>query len=338
MGFRLQLVARPGVTTLIRYVGSRLLQAIPLLIGVVTLIFVLLHLAPGDPTSLWFHPDIPPEVMERMRESMGLDLPLHQQYLHWLKSFFTGDFGYSYSHFRPVSAVIGDALPATLLLGGAALLVAFGVGSAVGAWQAVRRGSPTDSFLTVVTLFLYSMPGFWLGLMLILAASTWLAWLGLPVSGMTSVDHASLGPLGRVSDLAGHLVLPTIALGLGSAAGVARFMRGEMLEAIGQDYVRTARAKGLPEGVVIRRHALRNALLPMVSLLGLYLPILFGGAVVIEVVFSWPGMGRTMYDAVLARDYPLVMATSFLFGLLVIAGNLLADLLYAFVDPRVRYD
>jgi peptide/nickel transport system permease protein len=331
-------VAGSGVTTLIRYIGGRLLQALPLLIGVVTLIFVLLHLAPGDPTSLWFHPEIPPEVMERMRESMGLDLPLHQQYLHWVKSFFTGDFGYSYSHFRPVSEVIGDALPGTLLLGGAALAVTFGVGASVGILQAVRRGSATDSILTFFALFLYSMPGFWLGLMLILAASTWFAWLGLPVSGMTSVDHASLGPLGRIIDVAEHLVLPTVALGLGSAAGVARFMRGEMLEAIGQDYVRTARAKGLTERVVIGRHALRNALIPMVSLLGLYLPMLFGGALVIEVVFSWPGMGRTMYDAVLARDYPLVMATSFLFGLLVVAGNLLADILYALVDPRVRYE
>jgi peptide/nickel transport system permease protein len=273
-----------------------------------------------------------------MRESMGLDRPLLEQYVHWVKSFFTGDFGYSYSHFRPVSEVIAEALPGTLLLGGLALAVAFGFGAAAGVWQAVRRGTTTDSLLTFVTLFIYSMPAFWLGLMLILAASTWFSWLGLPVSGMTSVDHASLGPLGRIADIAGHLVLPTIALGLGSAAGVARFMRGEMLEAIGQDYVRTARAKGLPERVVMGRHALRNALIPMVSLLGLYLPILFGGAVVIEVVFSWPGMGRTMYDAVLARDYPLVLATSFLFGLLVIAGNLFADLLYAFVDPRVRYD
>jgi peptide/nickel transport system permease protein len=331
-------VARSGVTTLIRYFGRRLLQAIPLLIGVVTLIFVLLHLAPGDPTSIWFHPEIPPEVMERMRESMGLDRPLLEQYLHWLKSFFIGDFGYSYSHFRPVSEVIAEALPGTLLLGGLALAVAFGGGGALGVWQAVRKGTATDSLLTFVTLFVYAMPGFWLGLMLILAASTWFSWLGLPVSGMTSVDHASLGLFGRFLDVARHLVLPTIALGLGSAAGVARFMRGEMLEAIGQDYIRTARAKGLTERVVLGRHALRNALIPMVSLLGLYLPILFGGALVIEVVFSWPGMGRTMYDAVLARDYPLVMATSFLFGLLVVAGNLLADILYAFVDPRVRYD
>jgi len=337
VGLGRALVAGSGVETLIRYVGSRLLQAIPLLIGVVTLVFVILHLAPGDPTAIWFNPSIPPEVLERMRESMGLDRPLYEQYLHWLKSFLTGDFGYSYSQFRPVSEVIGDALPNTLLLGGVCLIVVFGIGMAVGAWQAVRRHTAADSMLTFVTLFLYSMPGFWLGLMLILAASTWLGWLGLPVSGMTSVDHSLLGPLDRISDIAGHLVLPTIALGLGSAAGVTRYVRGEMLEVLGQDYMRTARAKGLTERTVILRHALRNALLPVVSLLGLYLPLLFGGALVIEVVFSWPGMGRLMYDAVLARDYPLVLAASFLFAVLVIAGNLLADVLYALVDPRVRH-
>ena len=160
----------------------------------------------------------------------------------------------------------------------------------------------------------------------------------LPVSGMTSVDHSMLGPFGKLADVAKHLVLPTIALGLASAAGVARYMRGEMLEVIRQDYIRTARAKGLPERTVIFRHALRNALIPVVSLLGLYLPLLFGGALVIEVVFSWPGMGLLMYDGVLARDYPLVMAASFLFGVLVVLGSLIADLLYALVDPRIRYE
>lgn len=332
------MVARFGESTLIRHIGRRALQAIPLLFGVATLIFLLLHLAPGDPTALWFNPNIPPEVLERMRVSMGLDQPLHVQYVRWLKAFLSGDFGYSYTQFRPVRDVIADALPNTLLLSGASLLVIFGIGCSVGTVQAVRQYGPADSLLTFVTLFLYSMPGFWLGLMLILVASTGLSWLGLPVSGMTSVDHATLGPFGRAADVARHLVLPTIALGLASAAGVARFMRGEMLEVIRQDYIRTARAKGLPERTVIFRHALRNALLPVVSLLGLYLPLLFGGAVVIEVVFSWPGMGRLMYDGVLARDYPLVMSASFLFAVLVVAGNLIADLLYAAVDPRIRHE
>ncbi len=338
MGIRDPVVARSGGATLIGHLVRRALQAIPLLIGIVTLIFIILHLAPGDPTTAYFHPDIPPDVLDRMRAGLGLDEPLHVQYLHWLKAFLTGDFGYSYTHHRPVAEVIADTLPNTLLLGGVSLLVIFGVGCSVGSLQAVRQYGPVDSLLTLVTLFLYSMPGFWLGLMLILAASTWLVWMGLPVSGMTSVDHSALGPLGRAADLAGHLVLPVTALGLASAAGVARFTRGEMLEVIRQDFIRTARAKGLPEREVILRHALPNAMIPVISLLGLYLPLLFGGAVVIEVVFSWPGMGRMMYDAVLARDYPLVMASSFLFAVLVIAGNLVADLLYAMADPRIRYD
>ncbi|MGW8283043.1 MAG: ABC transporter permease [Gemmatimonadota bacterium] len=331
-------MARFGDSTLIRYIGRRALQAIPLLLGIATLIFLILHLAPGDPTAFWFSPSIPPEVLERMRVSMGLDQPLHVQYVRWLKAFLSGDFGYSYTQFRPVRDVIADALPNTLLLSGASLLVIFGVGCSVGTVQAVRQYGLTDNLLTFVTLFLYSMPGFWLGLMLILGVSTGLSWLGLPVSGMTSVDYSTLSPIGRATDIARHLVLPTIALGLASAAGVARFMRGEMLEVIHQDYIRTARAKGLPERTVILRHALRNALIPVVSLLGLYLPLLFGGAVVIEVVFSWPGMGRLMYDGVLARDYPLVMSASFLFGALVVVGNLIADLLYAAVDPRIRHD
>ena len=194
--------------------------------------------------------------------------------------------------------------------------------------------------MTIGSLAIYSMPGFWLGLMLVLAVSSpwWPGVLALPVSGMTSVDHALMSPLGKLVDVSRHLVLPVIALGLASAAGIARYMRGEMLEVIQQDYIRTARAKGLRESRVIGVHALRNALIPIISLLGLFLPLLIGGSVVIEVVFSWPGMGRLMYDSILSRDYPVVMASTFLFGVLVVVGNMIADLLYAAVDPRIRYD
>jgi peptide/nickel transport system permease protein len=324
----------------LRYTGRRLLEAVPLLLGIVTLTFLLLHLAPGDPTTAYFNPNIPPDVIEQMRRNLGLDRPLPVQYLDWLRSFFTGHFGYSFSQHRPVAAVIGDALPNTLLLSGVSLVLIFVVGCAAGVVQAVRQYSATDQLLTVAALAIYSVPGFWLGLMLILLVSTPAvsSWLHLPISGMTSIQHEYLGWWGRVVDRVAHLVLPVIALGLASAAGVARYMRGAMLEVIGQDYVRTARAKGLSERQVILRHALRNALLPVVSLLGLYLPLLFGGTVVIEVVFSWPGMGRLLYNSILARDYPVVMAATFLFGALVVAGNLLSDLLYAAVDPRVRYD
>lgn len=312
----------------------------PLLLGLVTLTFLLLHLAPGDPTTAYFNPNIPPDVVDAMRRNLGLDQPLHLQYLYWLESFATGEFGYSFSQHRPVAAALGDALPNTLLLGGVSLLLIFALGCAAGVVQAVRQYSLLDSSLTVATLFIYSMPGFWLALMLILLVSApWMPEaLRLPISGMTSIGHAAMGPWEQFVDLARHLVLPSVALGLASAAGVARYTRGSMLDVVGQDYIRTARAKGLSRSRVILRHALRNALLPVISLLGLYLPLLFGGSVVIEVVFSWPGMGRLLYNGILARDYPLVMAATFLFGALVVAGNLVADMLYAAVDPRVRYD
>lgn len=326
--------------SLLRYVGRRLLQSIPILLGIVTVTFLLLHLAPGDPTTAYFNPNVPPDVLDTMRRNLGLDDPLHIQYAKWVESFFTGDFGYSFSQHRPVAEVLAEALPRTLLLSGISLVVIFVLGCATGVVQAVRQYGVGDTVLTFLTLFIYSVPGFWLGLMLILLVSSPITpeALRLPISGMTSIGYEQMGLLEKIGDRAAHLVLPTLALGLASAAGVSRYMRGSMLEVVQQDYVRTARAKGLSERRVLLRHALRNALLPVVSLLGLYLPLLFGGSVVIEVVFSWPGMGRLLYDGILTRDYPVVLAATFLFGLLVVAGNLLADLLYALVDPRVRYE
>ena len=279
-----------------------------------------------------------PDVIEQMRRNFGLDRPLPEQYVRWLGAFATGDFGFSFSRLRPVAEVLREALPNTLWLGGASLIVIFLVGCLVGVVQSVRQYSRTDHALTLAALVLYSVPTFWLGVVLIMWASSD-AWPGarLPISGIQSLDHASLDLWGRIADRARHLVLPTITLGLGSAASVARYMRGAMLETLDEDYIRTARAKGLSERRVIFGHAVRNALLPIISLVGLYLPILFGGAVVVEYIFSWPGMGRLMYDAILARDYPVVMAASFLFASLVIVANLIADLLYAAADPRIRY-
>ncbi|MFQ5746835.1 MAG: ABC transporter permease [Gemmatimonadota bacterium] len=328
-----------GDRGLTRYVARRTLQSIPLLLGILTLIFFVLHLAPGDPTALYFNPNVPEAVREQMRRNMGLDQPLLVQYGRWMASFARGDFGYSFSQFRPVASVIGDALPNTLVLGSVSLVLIFVLGCGVGAMQAVRPYSRLDRTATFAALFIYSMPGFWLGLMLVILFSSGIvpAWLGLPISGMTHVDYAFLGGWEKIVDRIRHLILPTIALGVASAAGVARYMRGEMLDVIHQDHVRTARAKGLPESRVIWRHVFRNALIPIVSLLGLYLPLLIGGTVVIEVVFAWPGMGRLLFDAILARDYPLVLGASFLFAVVVLAGNLLADILYAVVDPRIRH-
>ena len=315
-----------------------MLGAVPLLWGIVTLLFVLLHLAPGDPTAAYFNPNVSPDVIEQMRRNFGLDQPLLEQYLRWLGAFLTGDFGYSLSRLRPVSELLAEALPNTLWLGGASLIVIFAVGCLIGVIQAVRQYTRTDHLLTFLALFLYSVPTFWLGVMLVMWASSGSWGAGaLPISGMQSLDYDSLGFWGRIADRARHLVLPTVTLGLGSAAAVARYMRAQTLETLDEDYVRTARAKGLSERRVVLGHAVRNALLPIISLVGLFLPLLFGGAVVVEYIFSWPGMGRLMYEAILARDYPLVMAASFLFAGLVIVANLVADLLYAVADPRIRY-
>ncbi|MFH1575257.1 MAG: ABC transporter permease [Acidobacteriota bacterium] len=313
----------------------RILVAIPLLLGISTVVFVVLHLAPGDPMSLYINPDIDPGVQNAVRHSLGLDQPLHVQYVRWLGSFMTGRFGYSLTQHRPVADILASALPNTIILSLASLVVMFGVGVLVGVLSAARRGSAADHTLTLLSLLFYSIPTFWLAMMLILLFSEVLPIL--PAAQAISVDYSSLSLLGRLADRFRHLLLPSLALGLGGAAGIARFARGSMLDVLGQDYIRTARAKGLPERTVIWKHALRNALIPVITLLGLYLPFLFSGAVLVETVFSWPGMGRVIVTAILQRDYPVVMANTFLFGAMVVLGNLLADVLYGLADPRIRY-
>ena len=326
-----------------RYLVRRLLGAVPLVLGVATVVFFVIHLAPGDPATLLFPPGVDESVIEQTRENMGLNEPLPVRYVKWVGAMAQGDFGYSYSQRRPVAAVIGDMLPNTLLLSGLALLVAFLVGVGIGVVQAVRPYSVPDSILSVVALFFYSMPSFWLALMLILvfsyfARNVWELPIWFPASGIRSPDFDVMSPGQQLVDRIRHLVLPVTALWLVLAAGVARYTRGSLLEVVGQDYVRTARAKGLPERTVILKHALRNALIPVVTLLGLYLPVLFSGTVFIETVFGWPGMGKTIFDAILSQDYPLVMACSLIFAAMVVVGNLMADVLYAVVDPRIRYE
>lgn len=325
---------------MIGYLVRRLLGAIPLLLGILTIIFFVVHLAPGDPTARFFNPNVSPEVIEQMRRNLGLDQPLHIQYGKWLWSFVRGDFGYSFGQMRPIAEILPDVLWNTLQLTFISLVVIFVVGMLIGIVQAVRQYSLADNVLTFLALFFYSMPSFWFALMLILIFSLragqegWA--LQFPASGMTSIDYEYMSGGAKLADRLRHLVLPAIALGIGSAAGVARYMRGSMLEVIHQDFIRTARAKGLSERTVIFKHALRNALIPIITLLGLYLPFLLSGAVLVETIFAWPGMGRTIVEAILARDYPLVMATSFVIAAIVVLGNLLSDLLYAVVDPRIR--
>jgi peptide/nickel transport system permease protein len=326
-----------------RYLARRLLAAVPLVLGIATLVFFVVHLAPGDPTLHIISPGMTAEVAEQMRANYGLDQPVHVRYVKWMGAALTGDFGVSHTHNRPVTDVLLAFLPNTLLLSGCALALAFLVGIVLGAIQAVRQYSLLDQGMSVVMLFFYSMPSFWLAVMLILtfslfARNVWHWPIWFPASGMTSVDFDALSLGGKVKDLVMHMVLPTLSLTLVLTAGIARYMRGSMLEVIHQDYVRTARAKGLPERSVVFKHALRNALIPVITLLGLYIPVLFSGTVFIEYVFAWPGMGKTLVDAINMRDYPLVMAGSFFFAIMVVVGNLVADVLYAAVDPRIRYE
>jgi peptide/nickel transport system permease protein len=326
-----------------RYLVRRLLGAVPMVLGIATIMFFVVNLAPGDPTQQMIAPGMRGEVIEQIRENWGLDRPIYERYVVWLGNLVRGDLGPSYSYSRPVSAVIADALPNTLILSGAALVVAFVVGVLMGVVQAVRQHSVVDVTLSVVALFFYSMPSFWLAIMLILvfaylARNVWHWPIYFPVSGPRSVDYDLLSPWGKLKDLAYHAVLPVTSLSLVMAAGIARYTRGSVLEVVHQDFVRTARAKGLPERTVIARHVLRNALTPVITLLGLYLPVLFSGTVFIESIFAWPGMGKTVFDAISQRDYPVIMAATVIFATMVVVANLLADLLYALVDPRIRYE
>ncbi len=325
---------------LMRLIWRRTLSVVPLALGVVTLVFLLMSVLPGDAVDLYVGPGMSSEIRDQVRSNLGLDEPVAVRYGKWLGAVARGDLGHSISRNRPVTRVVAELLPNTLLLSATALALAFVGGVLIGVVQAVRRHTWLDSGLSVVALFFYSMPSFWLALMMVLLfgyhadAAGWP--IRFPPSGMQSVDAEFMTAIGRFRDRVAHLVLPAASLALVIGAGITRYTRASMLEAMQQDFVRTARAKGLSEWRVTFKHALRNALLPIVTLLGLYLPFLFSGAVFIETVFAWPGMGKMVVDAITARDAPLVMGGSLVFAAMVVIGNLVADVLYAVVDPRVR--
>lgn len=318
-----------------RYIVRRILWAIPLIWALSTITFFFVHLAPGDPLALYANPDISPETVELIRKNYGLDEPLTVQYGKWLWSTLRGDFGVSFRAFRPVKDILAETLPNTFQLTFCALLFNVIIGVCIGIITAVKRGTVTDFGVTVGSLFVYSIPSFWLGLMMILLFSYLLGWL--PSSQMQSIHAAGFGWGHLLWDRILHLIMPVFVLGIAAAAGTARYMRSSMLDVLSQDYIRTARAKGLPERAVILKHAMKNALIPIVTLMGLYLPFLLGGSVVVEYIFGWPGMGRLSVNAIFARDYPVILATNFMYACLVVAGNMLSDILYACVDPRISY-
>jgi len=298
-----------------RFIVNRLLGLIPLLLGVSLLSFFVMHLAPGDPTALFTDPNIDPTDLARIRANWGLDKPVIVQYFYWLGNVLRGDFGTSYTTGQPVLAEILARLPATLMLMIPAYILTFLITIPLGVISAVKKGSWFDNLVTIFSFIGMATPSFWVGLMLMLLFSVQLHWL----------------------PAIGNIVLPLITMTFGSLAGITRYQRAAMLEILNQDYIRTARAKGLPERVVIFKHALRNALIPIVTILGLSLPGLFSGAFIIETIFAWPGMGRLGVMAIFQRNYPMIMGIVLFSAVLIILGNIAADIGYALVDPRIRY-
>jgi peptide/nickel transport system permease protein len=313
-----------------------LAQAIGVVAFITTVSFVVIHLAPGDPiaTSL-ARSNVTETVREQVRKSYGLDRPISEQYVRWVANVVRGDFGYSFSHHRPVRDVFRDAMPRTLLLSGLGLALSFAIGLTVGVLQAERPGGRRDRVFGRVLLLLYSVPDFWLALVMLMVFAYRLPIF--PPGGMVDpVMHDYLTPGQQFTDRLRHLVLPVTTLALLTAAGIARFQRGALLTILPSDFMRTALAKGLSWRSAVRRHAFRNALLPTITLVGLYLPAYATGAIFVEKVFSWPGMGSVTVNAIAARDYPLVTSGVLVMSMLVVTCAFLADIAVATADPRIR--
>jgi len=312
--------------------------ALPLLLGITFVTFSMMHLAPGGISAVFIDARVRGEE-ERLAiiRRFGLDQPFHVRYAQWLGRVLQGDFGYSLVQRRPVLELIAERIPATLQLTIPAVLVSVLVAIPIGILSAVRQYSVADNLATLSAFIFVSTPSFFLGLVAIIIFSVQLGWL--PITGMSTFGLQDPTWWTLFIDRLRHLVIPAgIVLGLGFTAGLIRYVRGNMLEIIRQDYIRTAQAKGVRQRVVIWKHALRNALLPVVTILGLWFPFLLGGAVIAETISAWPGMGRLFVAAVFARDFPLVMGINMLVAVLVVAGNLLADIAYALLDPRIGYD
>ncbi|MBM4273134.1 MAG: ABC transporter permease [Deltaproteobacteria bacterium] len=319
------------------YILKRLLLMIPMLVGITLVSFLVIHSAPGTPVEVQttLNPKASLEAQQRLKELYGLDKPFHVQYWNWVKRVVFLDFGLSFSpDRRPVWDKIKERLPVTLSLNLISLMIVLLVAIPIGVVAAVKPHSWFDKGTTLFVFFGVSMPSFWLALLLIMFFGVYLDWL--PISGLTSFNFRQLTFWQKVQDLAAHAALPVLGAAFMGLAGMSRYMRGSMLEVIRQDYITTARAKGLPERTVIFKHALRNALLPVITMLGLSVPGLIGGSVIFETIFAIPGIGQLLWGAVMARDYPLVMGELVIVGILTLLGNLLADVGYALADPRIR--
>lgn len=307
------------------------------LLGITLVSFWVIHLAPGSPTDMQttLSPTAGAEARERLEKLYGLDQPIHVQYFNWVERIVRLDFGQSLSgDHRPVWDKIRERLPLTLSLNIISLVLILGISIPIGIFSALYQGGWFDRSMTVFVFIGFAMPSFWLALLLMMGLGIY--WPVFPISGVTSLDFEYLSFWGKVLDLARHLALPVFVFTITGLAGMSRFVRTSMLEVLRQDYILTARAKGLPTRVVVFKHALRNAMMPVITILGLSVPTLIGGSVIVESIFSLPGLGQLFYHSVLARDYPLIMGNLVLVSVLTLAGNLLADLGYALADPRIR--
>ena len=323
---------------MLKYIIRRLIGIIPLLFGITLITFMVIHLAPGKPTDLeaQFNPKVSMEARQRIAHLYGLDKPLHIQYIDWLKRFSRFDFGVSFVDSRPVIKKIGERIPVTLGINLASIILILLIGVPIGVTSAVKEGSFYDRSMTVFVFIGFAVPTFWLSL--ILMDLIGVRWGFLPISGIKSLEFEKFGVLEKIIDVIRHLALPIFVSAFGGLAGISRYMRSNMIHVLRQDYIRTARAKGLREKDVIYKHALKNALLPIVTILGLSIPGLIGGSVIFESIFSIPGMGRLFYESVMARDYPVIMGVLVIGASLTLLGNILADVSYAAVDPRIKLE
>ncbi len=322
---------------MLAYLIKRIFEIIPTFFGITIITFTLLHLIPGKPTDVLtdMNPKITPEARMRLEKYYGLDKPVHVQYLMWLKRILKLDFGESFAtDHRPVWDKIKERLPVTIWINILSMLLIFAVAVPIGISSAVRPYSTYDKVTTIAVFLGFATPSFWLALLLMILFGITLGWL--PISGLKSMDYETLTFWGRLWDRVSHLILPVFTSAFGGLAGISRYMRSNMLEVIRQDYITTARAKGLTEHKVIYRHALKNAVLPIITILGLSLPALIGGSVIFENIFAIPGMGQFFYQSVMTRDYPSIMGGVTIVATLTLLGNLLADIGYAVADPRIR--
>ena len=316
-----------------QFILRRLLYTLITLIGISILSWLIITQAPGSPIALTLDPKVSPKIIEQMEKNYDLDKPVYQQYFLWLKRLFTGEL-YSFKDGRPVMKKIGERIWNTLLLNLVAIIIIFSLAIPLGIFSAKRQYSFLDNLGTFGAYLGISIPSFWLAYLLILGT---VKLFGYPVLGMRSFVTEDFTGAEVILDRLWHLMLPSIILAIGGIAALSRYTRSSMLEVIRQDYVRTAKAKGLPEETVYYKHALRNALLPIITLFGFLIPGLIGGSIIMETVFAWPGIGRLAYQAVLARDYPVVMTINTITAVLVLIGNFVADILYGIADPRIRY-